>query len=175
MTIGAMRPRGLYLDDVPKAARRARRSAGSLGLLVLVLAAHAALPAPARAVSPAPAGAAAGAPRTVPLHRSRRSGLEARVATLTRALDLDPEQRAAVRKALQDQRQQVQRIWNAESASAADRIAAIRRVSTGTADKIRAILNEDQRKRYDPPTQVDPGKATRSANVEDWMKAEAGH
>jgi len=109
------------------------------------------------------------------LARGRRSGLGARLATLTRALDLDPGQQAAVRRVLEDQRLQVQRIWGAESASAADRIAATRQLSTQTADWIRAILNEEQRKRYDPPAPGDPGKTTRSAQVEDWLRPGAKH
>ncbi len=176
MTIGAVHPRGLNLDDVPKAARRGRRRAGSLGLLVLVLAVNAALPALARATS-ATAGVGRGpAGSTGPrLPRGRRSGLEARVATLTRALGLDTEQQAAVRKVLQDQRQQVQWIWDGEAPSAADRIAATRKVSRSTADRIRAILNEEQRKKYDPPQQGDPGKTIGGLHVEDWMKGETKH
>lgn len=133
--------------------------------LILALAVHAALPAPAAA---APRGAASTSQQ--PLPRGRRSGLDARVATLTRALALDPRQQAELRTLLRDQRQQVQRIWQDESVSPADRVAATRKVSAGTADRIRAMLNEEQRKRYDPPPQGDPDKTVGNARVEDWMK-----
>lgn len=138
-------------------------------LLVLALAVQGALPAAAVA---AEARAAPSGSRQPLLPRSKGSGLQARVARLTRALGLDARQQAALRTALQDQRQQVQRIWNDESVSAADRIAATRKVSTLTADRIRAMLNEDQRKKYDPPPQGDPGKTIGSAHVEDWVNAE---
>lgn len=173
MTTGAVDPRDPGRDDLSKAARRGRRRLRSLGLLVLALAGSAAMPAPARAASAITRvgdGAAESAGTRAP--RGRRSGLGGRVATLTRALGLDTEQQAAVRKVLQDQRQQVQQIWNGEAPSAADRIAATRKLSRSTADRIRAILNEEQRKKFDPPRQDDPGKTIGGLHVEDWMKGE---
>jgi hypothetical protein len=143
-------------------------SAWATRLLVVALAVQAALPAPA-------AAAARGAPPASQqplLPRGKRSGLEARVATLTRALGLDARQQDALRTLLRDQRQQVQQIWNDESVSPADRVAATRKVSLRSADRIRAMLNEEQRKKYDPPPQGDPGKTIGNARVEDWMKGD---
>ncbi len=137
-------------------------------LLVVALAVHAALPAPAAA---APRGAASASRQSLP-PRGKRSGLETRVATLTRALALDPRQQAELRTLLRDQREKVQRIWQDASVSSADRVAATRKVSTHTADRIRAMLSEEQRKKYDPPPRRDAEKATGNARVEDWMKLE---
>jgi hypothetical protein len=88
---------------------------------------------------------------------------------LTKALGLDATQQSALRKVLQDQREQVQRIWNEGSVSASDRITATRSVSLHTGDRIRALLNGEQRKKYDSPPQADPGKTIGGAHVEDWM------
>jgi hypothetical protein len=156
------------------AAQGGRRRLGPLGLLVLTLAVHAALPAPARAAS-APTGAGTGPVGSIGrrLPHGRRSALEIRVARLTRALQLDPEQQGAVRRALQEQQQQVQQVWVAGPASAADRIAAIRHVSAGTAERIRAVLSEEQRKRFNPPAPAGP-ESFRSVNVEEWLQ-KAGH
>jgi len=175
MRLGDVRPRGPRPDGVPKAAQDGRRRVGPLGLLVLALAVHAALPARARATS-APAGVGGGPAGSTGrrLPHGRRSSLEARVATLTRALDLDPGQQAAVRRVLLDQRQQVLRIWEAVP-SAADRVAATQQVSARTADRIRAVLTEEQRKKYDPPAQADPGRTASSVHLEDWLKGEAMH
>lgn len=155
-----------------KAAKHGRWRAWSSRLLVLALAGQGALPAPAAAAAAGPAAGVPAGSRQPLLPRGKRSGLDARVATLTRALGLDPKQQAALRKLLQDQRHQVQRIWSDESASAADRVAATRKVSMVTADRIRALLNEEQRKKYDPPPRGDPDKTTGSAHVEDWMKGD---
>ena len=173
MTTGAVDPRDPGRDDLSKAARRGRRRLRSLGLLVLALAGSAALPAPARAASAITRvgdGVAESAGTRAP--RGRRSGPGGRVATLTRALGLDARQQDALRTLLRDQRQQVQQIWNDESVSPADRVAATRKVSLRSADRIRAMLNEEQRKKYDPPPQGDPGKTIGSARVEDWMKVD---
>jgi hypothetical protein len=134
-------------------------------LVVLTLAVHGAVPA--SGVAAAKNAAAVSKPPLLP--RGQRSGLDKRVATLAKALDLDARQQAALRKVLQDQREQVQRIWLDESASPADRITAMRQVSMHTAGRIRGLLNEDQRKKYDPPAQADPGKTIGGAHVEDWM------
>jgi hypothetical protein len=123
---------------------------------------------------PAPAAAqgGAGGPKRPVLPRGKRSGLEARVAKLTKALGLDTKQQAGLRKLLQEQREHVQRIWSNESLPAADRIAATRALSMQTSEKIRALLTEEQRKKYAPPQRGDPGNAIGSAHVEDWMKSE---
>jgi len=136
--------------------------------LILALAVHAALPAPAAAAA---RGAPSGSQQPL-LPRGKRSGLESRVATLTRALGLDVKQQAALRAVLLDQRRHVQQIWSDESVSAADRIAATRKVSMLTADRIRAMLNEEQRKKYDPPPQKHPDDTIGRVHMEDWMKGD---
>lgn len=149
-----------------------RHSRSAIRLLVLALAVPGALPAPVRAE---PAAVSEGAPvrsNQPLLPRGRRSGLESRVVKLTRALRLDAGQQAAVRKVLQEQRQQVQRIWMDETVPAADRVAATRKVSMTTADRIRALLTEEQRKRYDPPPPADPNRAVGGAQVEEWMSGD---
>jgi hypothetical protein len=91
------------------------------------------------------------------------------VARLTKELGLDAKQQAAVRKVLLGQREQMRRIWNDGSLSASDRMTSTRSVAMRTAEQIRSLLNEEQRKRYAPPPQHDPGHAIGNANVEDWM------
>lgn len=143
-----------------------RWRAGLPGLLVLALAAPGLLPARVAAAEQA-AGETSRRPARP---RGTRSGLEDRVATLTKALDLDAKQQAALRKVLQGQREQVRRIWSDESVPSANRISATKALSRQTADQIRALLNEEQRKKYDPPPQRDAGNAAGNVHVEDWMK-----
>jgi len=138
-------------------------------LPVLALAVQEALPAPAAA---AEHGTPSGSQHQPVLPRGRRSGLEARVAKLSQALGLDAVQQAALRKLLQEQRRQVQWIWSEPSVPAADRVAATRVLSARTADRIRAMLTEEQRKKYEGPPQGDPGEAIRAVHMEDWMKVD---
>ena len=126
-------------------------------------------PEPGPASGPEPGKADAGAPRHSMLPRGKRSGLDARVRLLTRALDLDAKQQAALRQVLIDQRVQIQRIWSDEKSPAAERIAASRAVGARTADRIRGLLNEEQLKKYNPPPRPDAGHAVRDAHVEEWM------
>ena len=84
----------------------------------------------------------------------------------------------ALRKVLEGQREQVQRIWTEGSVSGAERVAATRELNRRVADQIRAILTDEQRRKYDPPP-ADAGDAvartTTGASVEDWMPGGKKH
>jgi hypothetical protein len=138
-------------------------------LLVLAVVAAGVLPARVEAAPQITAGSSR--PAAHPRHR--RSAPEDHVATLTKALGLDAKQQAALRSLLQRQREQVRRIWNDESVSSANRIASTKALSKQTANEIRALLNEEQRKKFDPPAQDDPGHVITHAHVEDWTKERA--
>jgi len=162
--------------------RRRPSSSGRRGalraLLLLALAAPGALPARVEAAprqvtrgasKAASQQVTSGASKGAPHRRARRGGLDHRVALLTSALDLDARQQTALRKVLLDQRAQVQRIWSDESLPSANRVALTKAASRQAADRIRALLTPEQRKKYDPP-QAGPAPAVANAHVEDWMQ-----
>jgi hypothetical protein len=97
------------------------------------------------------------------------SSLEDRVKTLSRVLDLDAQQQLELSKVLEGQREQVNKVWNDPSLPASYRVVATQAISDKTADQIRALLNEEQRKKYKPPRQHDSADASARPNVEDWM------
>ena len=102
----------------------------------------------------------------------QQSALEHRVTLLSAELGLDTQQQAQVRRILDDQRRQVMRVWNDSSVPAAYRVSATRAISDRTGDRIRALLSDEQRAKYNKPRkppEVTAGSATPS--VEDWMKA----
>ncbi|MGH8314970.1 MAG: hypothetical protein ACRETU_07445 [Steroidobacterales bacterium] len=100
------------------------------------------------------------------------SSLDDRVKILAKALDLDVKQQSELRNLLEAQREQVMRVWNDTSLPAANRISATRAIGDKTAEQIRALLNEEQRKKYNPPAQRrDPAPDSSSRTVEDWMQA----
>jgi hypothetical protein len=108
--------------------------------------------------------------RPLPRHAPAGSGLERRIQTLAKFLDLDVAQQSGLRKVLENQREQVGKIWNDLSVPAAYRVGATRAISDKAADQIRALLNEEQRKEYSPPRR--PREAAADSNkrsVEDWM------
>lgn len=109
--------------------------------------------------------------RHAPRHH-HGANLEDRVNMLTQALGLDVKQQSELRKVLEGQREQIRRVWDDASAPAAYRVIATQSISDKTADQIRALLNEEQRKKYKPPRPAH-GVAADSAqlSLEDWMKA----
>jgi len=117
----------------------------------------------------ASAAAAHPAPR-----RSTGSGLEARVRLLTGKLGLDVRQQEALRQVLLEQREEVLAVWADESRPAAARVQATEAVGERTADRIRALLNESQRARYNRPRSKEAAPASPRPSVETWMKTAAG-
>ncbi len=138
----------------------------------------------ADATEPAGAAVAAGAARAVdeseaatPVPqdtehpRKKVSPLDRRVMLLARELGLDATQQARVKKALEDQREQVARVWNDGSIPAARRVSATQAIADRTADRIRAVLNDEQKKKYIKPRQRDVAVGTAGGDVESWMNA----
>ena len=85
-------------------------------------------------------------------------------------IELDARQQSELRKALEDQRDQMTRVWSDAAVPAAYRVSATQAIADQTSDRIRALLNEEQRKRYNAPRPkngLTPGTARPS--VEAWM------
>ena len=120
----------------------------------------------------APSGQTVPAPRHA-RHPSAKDRLDERVRSLTKALDLSPAQQAQLRKLLLEQREEVKTIWNDTSIPASDRIGATQAISERTADRIRAMLNEEQKKKYGPPPQRPPRPD--GSTVEQWMNLTRPH
>lgn len=136
------------------------------GVLALVngfaMATEGAAPAgtPAAVAVPAPSRTAA---------RPDASPLERRVALLTRELELDATQQLKVRALLQSQREQVLRVWNDQTVPGAIRIKRTQAISQGTEDGIRALLTEEQKRRYSKPRPAGSAPGGSPAELEHWI------
>jgi len=166
-----------------------RGMVGRLALgLAMALAVLGAGPRPAHAATdatePAVTAEAAGAARAVddneaatPVpqdtarRRKRASPLDRRVMLLARELGLDATERTQVKKVLEGQRAEVARVWNDASIPAARRVSATQAIGDRTADRIRALLNDEQRKKYIKPRQRAAAVGTAGGDVESWMNA----
>ena len=98
--------------------------------------------------------------------------LDGRMALLSKELELDVYQQGEVRKILEAQREQVRKVWSDASVPAGYRVVATRAIGDRTADRIRGLLTDEQRKKYiqpRPPTDALAGSA--QPNVEAWMDA----
>jgi hypothetical protein len=123
---------------------------------------------------PAPEGPTVTVPRAeMPRRHARRGatthGIEERVRLLARGLDLDAKQQAELRRLLESQRDQIKRVWADGSIPAEDHVGATRAILETTRERIRAMLNDEQRKKYPAarsPRDPSPGQP----DVEQWMR-----
>jgi len=117
---------------------------------------------------------AAAAARSPPPHAAvhpKESPLDNRVQMLAQALDLDTAQQVQLRQVLENQRDELLKVWRDNALPAGNRVGATRAINTRTADRIRALLTEEQRKKYKPPEQSQqPAAGAGTRTVEDWMK-----
>lgn len=105
-------------------------------------------------------------------HIKRMSGQEGRVEQLSKAFGLDASQTHELRQILNNQREQVRRIWSDEAVLPAYRVAATQAASDRTGDAIRSILNDEQKQKYNmtrPPQDLTAASVRRSIAI--WMDA----
>ena len=94
------------------------------------------------------------------------------VKRLTRELDLDVVQQSAVKNILAQRRQETLHIMR--DGQGTDPVGRFQQLQVTTVERIRGVLNEEQKKRYHPLDQS-PLPASPQPSVEDWMKAAAAH
>ena len=124
--------------------------------------------APAFPQTPAPAGPQLHTPR-----RYRRLSVDDQVKGLARNLDLNDAQQSAVKRILERRQQETVRIWRESSGNG--RISQFRALQEHTAVQIRAVLNDEQKKKYNPFGQRTPQQTSPQPSVEDWIKATTPH
>ncbi len=103
-------------------------------------------------------------------HPSKRSNIDARVSILAKNLDLTAEQQSAVKSILEQRLQQTLLIRRDPSISGSTRIERFRKLQETTVERIRAVLNDEQKKKYDPMA-ARRVQSTPEHSVEDWLKA----
>jgi hypothetical protein len=104
-------------------------------------------------------------------HRAhRRPSLDDRIKVLAKSLELNEAQQAAVKKILEQRQQETLRLRMDPSISGSTRIARFRALQDNTVERIRAVLNEEQKKKYDPLAVRRAQPAPDQRSVEDWLK-----
>ena len=122
--------------------------------------------------APAPA-----APARASVHVTTAGTLDHRVKVLTKALDLDARQQVELRRIFESQRTAVKSVWSNPALLPAERVPATHAIENRTADQIRGILNDEQKKKYNPPKPPPAPTAESGApDVGAWMeKTRAKH
>jgi hypothetical protein len=100
----------------------------------------------------------------------KRQSLDDRVERLARYLGLSQAQMSALKNILIERQQEVFRMRHASSAGEGLQMDQFRAVEDKTAERIRAILTKEQRKKYDPLGNRTSDSAARNVSVEDWLK-----
>jgi hypothetical protein len=95
------------------------------------------------------------------------------VKRFAESMDLSETQQSEVKKILEFRQAQTRRIRLDESLSGAERISRLRTLQDSTVVWIRALLNDEQKKKYDPLAVRQAQKSSPQPSVEDWMKAAA--
>jgi hypothetical protein len=110
-------------------------------------------------------------PAVVPgaTHRARIGTLEDRVETFSKALELDAAQQAQFRKILLQQRDAVRKIWSDKALSPAERVPATLAANERIGDEIRSILNDEQKRKYNPPKPAALPEPGERRSVEQWL------
>jgi hypothetical protein len=80
---------------------------------------------------------------------SKRSRIEAQVERVGKRLDLSETQRLDLRKILESQQAQSNRLWGDQKIPALDRMTQLRALQENTRNQFRAILSREQRQQYD--------------------------
>jgi Spy/CpxP family protein refolding chaperone len=105
----------------------------------------------------------------------KRPTLDDRVAVLSKNLELTEAQRSAVKKILEQRQQQTVRIRELEAPGNV-RIEQFRALQERTVAQIRAVLTDEQKKKYDPLLpRTRPAPSAPQRSVEDWIKATTPH
>ncbi len=109
----------------------------------------------------------AGGPRS----RQRRTRVtqEQRFQQLVSGLKLDSEQQVAVREALEAHREEVRQAMLAPSGPGATRVAKLFEINHRTAERIRAVLTEEQRKLFGQPMPIQGGGVEGRRTLEEWL------
>lgn len=109
-----------------------------------------------------------------PAHRSspryKRQSLDERVEHLARYLDLNEDQRSALKKILLENQQEIFKMRHAPSSAEGLQMDRFRAIEDKTVEKIRATLTDEQRKKYQPLGVRNPAPASQNVSVDDWLQ-----
>ncbi len=109
-----------------------------------------------------------------PRHQRQRQyktpSIDDRVKALAKLLDLDEKQQSELKGVLWSRHEQVIKMLRAESRSPVDRVKQLRAINDNTVERITALLNEEQKKKYNPAGHLEAPGTSAKASLEDWLK-----
>lgn len=125
---------------------------------------------PAPAQPPASSAHSSPAPAARPRSVYHKSSIDDRVKGLTKALDLNETQQAGLKAVLEHQQMQARKIQFDQTIEGGERIARIRALQEDTVLRIRALLNDEQKMKYDPLNHAQPSANPSDSYIDQWMR-----
>ena len=104
----------------------------------------------------------------------RRPAIDDRVKALAASLNLTEEQQASVKNILMQRQAEILRLRNSPMAGD-ERIGRLRLLQDQTVEKIRSVLNDEQKTKYDPLAVRKVPPSSDQKTLEDWLKATSPH
>jgi Spy/CpxP family protein refolding chaperone len=120
--------------------------------------------APAEGQSPQSA-----APERATPPPDKKPGLDHRAERLAKLLDLTEAQQFQLAKVLASRHERIRKLWRDQAVPPEYRVSQMRAINDETERQIRALLTEEQKKKYFLPRQAS-GTADQS-NLEYWLNA----
>lgn len=105
-----------------------------------------------------------------PRYIYRKHTLEDRVKDLAKKLDLDEQQQAGVKAVLERQQLQARKIQFDQTLSGEERISLFRDLQEDSVLRIRALLNDEQKKKYDPLNHSTDQTDSSQPYIDNWLK-----
>ncbi len=112
-------------------------------------------------------------PQTQTPFRRHTITIDDQVKRFAESLDLSETQQSEIKKILEFRQVQTRRVRLDESLSGAERISRLGSLQDSTVARIRAVLNDEQKKKYDPRVVRQAQNGSPELSVADWMKAAA--
>jgi protein CpxP len=86
-----------------------------------------------------------------PMHgpRHQMASPDAQLARLTKKLNLTSDQQTQIKPLLENQQQQIMQVHQDQSLSRQDRMTKVQSIHEDTKGKIEAVLNDDQKQKYE--------------------------
>jgi len=86
-------------------------------------------------------------------------------------LELTETQQAQLAKVLASQREQIRNLWRDQKVPPEYRVGAMRAINDQTEDRIRALLNNEQKKKYVSSRPRDPARTSQQPKLDYWLNA----
>lgn len=105
------------------------------------------------------------------IRNHKRPSPDERGKALAKYLELDETQKIALQKILEQRQQEVLQMRFTPLPAGSAQIDRFRAIQDRTANRIRAVLNQEQRKKYDLLAIRRSAPPGAKASVQDWLKA----